>query len=276
MPTLYFNDWFSDFNKAFSSSNLPIYFFMVSKANSEKLLKVPPLLKLEVETPNLRTIDTPENRLNDWTLNVKGSIDRNYTTALYDAADRAEKFDLYLSQFEQKISLRENYLSYIRQLEQRGKKSQSSLVEGLGDSSFTVREKSQQFVNDHNSLVDRDSGKAHEQYLLKYNDYLKGNLDFSENITIDGVDLSGHTHNQEDGSGLIDGRYVQETSIRTDLASRDSEDRPQALTLVDISVDGVEASAKFFWLSKNNSTLNEIQISRLESIDFTDPGQEEP
>ena len=237
---------------------------------------IAPLAQLENEIPNLKTVGQDGNRLNDWTLNVKTSIDRNYATALYDVVDRAQKFSIHLSDFEEKVSLRENYLSYIRQLEQKGKKSPSTLVEGLGESNFALKEKSQQFVNDHNSLGELEDGQAHEQYLMKYNDYLRGNLSFSEFATIDNVDLSLHSHDGQDGSALIDGKSIKENSITTDLIDQEYKDKPQGLSLIDFSGNQTGVSAKFFWLTENNNTINEVQLSKLQDIDFVDPGQEEP
>lgn len=237
---------------------------------------IAPLTQLENEIPNLRTLGQDGNRLNDWTINVTAAIDRNFATALYDVVDRAEKFSVHLSNFEEKVSLRENYLSYIRQLEQKGKKSQSTLVEGLGESNFSLKDNSQQFINNHNSLSDLDDGQAHQQYLMKYNDYLRGDLSFSEFATIDSVDLSHHTHDGEDGSKLIDGKSIEQNSITTDLIEYKYEDKPKNLSLINFSGSQTEVNAKFFWLTKNNNTINELQISKLQDIDFVDPGQEEP
>jgi hypothetical protein len=237
---------------------------------------ITPLSKLEKEIPNLKTVNQDGSRLNDWTLNVKASIDRNYSTALYDIVDRIDKFNKYLLKFEEKIGLRENYLSYIRQLAQKGKEAKSTLVEGVKDSSFILREKSQGFINDHNSLGDREDGKAHEQYLMKYNDYLRGNLSFADFSEVDGIDLSHHIHNGTDGSALIDGKNIQDGSITTSLIEQEYNDKPKGLSLIGISGSETEVSAKFFWLTQNKNTINEIQVSKLQSIAFIDPGQEEP
>lgn len=237
---------------------------------------VSPLTEVQVKTSNLRTSSPINENLAAWLQNVKESFDRNFLTALYDILDRTNKFDEYLSRLEQKISLRENYLSYIRQLSQKGKTPISSLLENAEKSNFSIKEQKDSLINDHSSISGRESNAAHEQYLLKYNDYLRGDLNFLEYIKIDGVDLSAHEHDGLDGSSLIDGSVFEDDSIGSNLISKEYKNKPVNLKLIQFSGDQMEIMAKLFWLTEDKNVVNEIQVSKINVLDFTDPGKEEP
>lgn len=93
------------------------------------------------------------------------------------------------------------------------------------------------FKASHAFLDDLDSPDAHPQYILKDGDTLTGNLNVGAGVKIDGVDISGHIHNGEDGSSKIDARDLVEGSLG--IASIDSNEQvftPKDLELLSSTV----------------------------------------
>lgn len=237
---------------------------------------IAPLVNLKAKTPNSYSQNENFTNLQLWSKDVDDALNRNVVTGLYDVSDRSYKMDEAISTLEEKISLRENYLGYIRQMQGIGISVNTALTLNSDSVNLVEKEKSNTIINDHNSLSGRTDKKSHEQYLLKSNDYLRGDLIVNDGVKIDGIDVSLHEHSGSDGSSLIDGKYIENNSLKTSLIKTEYEDKPINLKIIEFDSDQRSVGAKLFWLSKNQNVLNEIQVSKIKDTVFIDPGQEEP
>jgi len=255
-----------DYLKRFFKNSSDIFY--------KKIIK--PLMHLDVNTGDVRK-RTDGEELTAWKADVYQAVDRNMFIAFYDAIDRSEKFDEKLTSIEQKIGLRENYLSFNKQLSQISSISNSSLIENAEESNLKVKPATtESFGIAHNSIADRDLLDAHDQYLGKYDDFITGDILVDDGVSIDGIDISEHTHDGLSGGELISGSHINENSVSTSSIKSDSSNIPLSLKLLSFYGDSRQMQANLFWLTKDDKTLYETQISRIRDIDFVDPGQEVP
>jgi hypothetical protein len=255
-----------DYLKRFFKNSSDIFY--------KKIIK--PLMHLDVNTSDVRK-RTDGEELTAWKADVYQAVDRNMFVAFYDAIDRSEKFDEKLTSIEQKIGLRENYLSFNKQLSQISLVSNSSLIENAEESNLKIKPATtESFGIAHNSIADRDLLDAHSQYLGKYDDFITGNILVDDGVSIDGIDISEHTHDGLSGGELINGSHISNNSVSTSSIKSDSSNIPLSLKLLSFYGDSRQMQANLFWLTKDDKTLYETQISRIKDIDFVDPGQEVP
>jgi hypothetical protein len=255
-----------DYLKRFFKNSSDIFY--------KKIVK--PLMHLDVNTGDVRKkIDGEE--MAAWKADVYQAVDRNMFIAFYDAIDRSEKFNEKLTSIEEKIGLRENYLSFNKQLSRISSFSNSSLIENAKESNLKIKPATtSSFGITHNSVADRDLLDAHDQYLGKYDDFITGNILVDDGITIDGIDISEHTHDGLSGGELIIGSHIIDNSISTSSIKLNSSNVPLNLKLLSFYGDSRQMQANLFWLTKDDKTFYETQISRIKDIDFVDPGQEVP
>ncbi len=253
-----------DYLKRFFKNSSDIFY--------KKIIK--PLMHLDVNTIDVRK-RTDGEELTAWKADVYQAVDRNMFIAFYDAIDRSEKFDEKLTSIERKIGLRENYLSFNKQLSQISSVSNFSLIENAEESNLKIKPATtESFGVSHNSISDRDLVNAHEQYLGKYDDFITGNILVDDEITIDGIDISEHTHSGLSGGELISGSHINDNSVSTSSIKSHSSNIPLSLKLLSLYGDSREIQANLFWLTKDDKTLYEVQASKIKDIDFIDPGQE--
>jgi len=237
---------------------------------------VAPLVQLKNKSPNSYSPGSSLTDLGLWTKDVDDAFNRNVVTSLYDVSDRTYKLDQMIATLEEKISLRENYLGYIRQLQSSGVTPVTYLSKGDQTSALIQAEKNVALTSDHNSLSGRLDKKAHEQYLLKSNDYLSGDLLLDKSIKFGDIDISDHLHNDSDNSHKINGKDIEDSSITTDLISKNYDYKPSSLRVIDFNSYGNFLDAKLFWVNKNQDTINEVQVSKIEDAVFVEPQPEEP
>lgn len=236
---------------------------------------ISPLMKLTNSGETMSTLSAYGSDLSIVGQDTVDAVNRNVVTALHDALDRSVKFLDRLNKVEERIALRENYLGFNRQLSNIGSKIISSLVENKKESKLEIKPINESyFINDHNTLSDREQIYSHEQYLSKYDDIITGDIIFLDRIKIDGVDLSAHRHDGKDGSQKLDGSSIVNQSIISDLIATKYGDKPSNLKLLSYYGSNVDIAAKLFWLSKNENTIYEIQTSLIPDLEFVDPGQE--
>lgn len=235
-----------------------------------------PLLNLDVNIPEDLELMMNRTELAAFSGDTKNAINRNIMVSLYDAADRNEKFDTALSYIEERISARENYLSYIRQLEQKGGKAKTNLVEGVQEVNLVLRDSGgSSLVNDHNSLLDRDADDAHPQYLSRYGGILTGDIIAGEGFSIDGIEPSTHSHDGDDGSSMIDGRHISGGTLYSSSVSNKYFDKPSDLQVVGFKSGVFSLDCNLMWFTKNKTDLYEVNFTFIPDQIFVDPGQEE-
>lgn len=231
-----------------------------------------PLLNLDVNiTEELRTtMDRTE--LSALTTDTRNAINRNIVVSLYDAADRNEKFNTSLVYIEERISARENYLSYIRQLEEKGKKSPTNLVEFKEENNLSLKiQPTQSLFNSHNTLTSREADDAHPQYLLRSGDTLSGDLSFKDDTLLDGISPSKHVHSGGADGQKITGTSIVNHSLPSSSVGSVNVDKPIDLQILSIKPSQLDVECDLVWFVKNEVNIYEIDFALIPDKVFVDP-----
>lgn len=145
--------------------------------------------------------------------------DNNLKSALADQMIRNNNFETYMKSIISALKVRDQYLYDIEELSSLGSQTPSLIVIHKPTEYELNQEKNYEgtkesiFKASHNFLDDLDNPDAHSQYLLKDGGIITGNINVDEGVTIDGVDISLHTHNGQDGSQRIDARDLVEGTL---------------------------------------------------------------
>lgn len=206
------------------------------------------------------------------------AVNRSVAIGLYDALDRITKFNTLFGKLEQTISIRENYLSYVRQLEVVGVKADSKLTNGQDvDTSDTIlRTNNSGLRNGHSNVLDRDNDNAHPQYLSKNSGNITGPIDLLDGVTVDGIVPSTHSHSGSDGSAKLSGRTIGVGELgSTSVSSNEYIINPDNLKVLSYKgTAGDFLSAKTFWNASKAYPFHELDVQFIQTIDFVDPALE--
>lgn len=126
------------------------------------------------------------------------------------------------------------------------------------------------FKASHKYLDDVNDPNAHPQYLLKEGDELTGDISVKEGVLIDGVQISKHKHNGEDGSERIDATDLVEGSLEIASINKDETVvKPEALKFVAsktmLNASTALMDATFQWEGERDNSF-EIQIAPVEEF----------
>lgn len=135
-------------------------------------------------------------------------FDANMENALADCLKRNGMFFDLVVKIMTNMAQRDTYVRYIAQLSNKGKsvtfpfvKSDSIeqadviLESRVLDADRTLSASAASFYNPHSDLSDLEDDDAHPQYLLRSGgNSITGNIEVTDGIEIDGVDISEHTH----------------------------------------------------------------------------------
>jgi len=235
-----------------------------------------PLLNLDANIPEGLELVMNKTELAAFTGDTKNAVDRNIIVSLYDAADRNDKFNNSLVYIEERISARENYLSYIRQLEQKGRRAKIGLIEKAQESDLVLREFNEtSLVNDHSGLTDRYADDAHSQYLLKSGGLLSGDIFSDNDFLVDGIRPSKHSHTGVDGSRKISAKSILNKTLKSSKVLDQYSDKPSELQVVSFKSNSSNVDCDLIWFTKNKTNLYEVDFSFIPDQTFVDPGQEE-
>ena len=222
--------------------------------------------------PNGTSNEIFANSIND----ITTAANRNMTIGLYDTLERANDFNQLFIEIENRISLRENYNSYIRQLQPIGV-SYSKTVQNpqeISNIGLTAEVGTDSLTNSHNSLSGRIDPLAHPQSLLKNGDKVTGDINIISGFKIDKVSPSSHSHTGEDGSVKISGSAVFGNTITSRIVdSAEIIKAPHNLKVIDYTGDNRLQSAILFFHTEKKYPIYELDVKLIPTIEFVDPGQ---
>ena len=212
------------------------------------------------------------------------AMNANLAVLMSDQTKRNTAFETKFTQLEERIKARDNYIGYIKQLEDKGRKIKVAFTDAtveeeervaweemLADTSTTNK-----FKSDHALLHGVDDDDAHGQYLLKAGGTITGDIELAEltdedgnpiSITTDGMVPSTHTHTGQDGTQKIHGSNILGGINNDHIDTDDAPDRPTNLTVVSLTPKtappgGTTVDALVSWDGPENCTF-EFQIVRV-------------
>jgi hypothetical protein len=152
------------------------------------------------------------------------TIEGNFKSILTDLLERRNIMTKKIAALYQSILQRRKYVLYISQLAAKAI-SKNRIVtsefnqEYLTAAQYAVADRSsitESLKSSHSSLDDLGEDN-HPQYLLKTGGNISGDVSVDPNVTIDGVDLSTHSHTGYDGSTKIRSIDIDYSSVRDDF-----------------------------------------------------------
>lgn len=136
-------------------------------------------------------------------------INANFGMVLSDLIQRNQIIRSRVEKCLDLIQDKRKYSNYIYQLSFKGQDkknirktvTEDNYSEVYKNAHITYKDQSD-LISDHGSLHNLTENH-HPQYLLKDGGEISGNISVANNATIDGVSISGHSHNGNDGSKRI-------------------------------------------------------------------------
>lgn len=168
--------------------------------------KVANPLEFEVETTAfMKTAPI----LSEEVISVINAMRGNFGSILTDMIQRRNNISKKFNYLFSIIIQRKKYISYIDQLSSKGSSRpkvtidvKEDIFSKFFDEIIIDDSEKNSLLSDHGNL-DNLLENHHTQYLLRSGGLIEGNIDVAAGITIDGVDLSDHSHNGDDGSVRI-------------------------------------------------------------------------
>lgn len=205
--------------------------------------KVAAPLELDMLTTRM-TIDAP--MLSEEVVTAVNAFRGNFGSILTDMTQRRnniqEKFDILFSLNRQ----RKKYIDYIDQLSIKAISRPKVIVTVEKDIYSNVfnqiiidPSERETLFSTHGSL-DGLLEDHHPQYLLRSGGAIFGDIIVEDGITIDGVDLSSHSHTGEDGSVKIKSTDIDYDSVREETSILQTEEGNQ----FSVSIDSFESDTR--------------------------------
>ena len=182
-------------------------------------LNVSAPLELDIQTTNLKT-EAPV--LAEEIITAVNALKGNFGSILSDMVQRRSNLR---SKFDRLTSLnlqRKKYISYIDQLSAKASTRPRILIEVKEDKTSTIfdrviiDENRNQTLKSSHGLLDDLNENSHPQYLLRSGGSIFGNVEVTDKVTIDGVDLNLHAHTGQDGSMRIKSTDIDYETPRED------------------------------------------------------------
>jgi hypothetical protein len=156
------------------------------------------------------------------------TIEGNFKSILTDLLERRNIMIKKVDSLYQSIMERRKYVLYISQLASKAISknrivTSESNEEYISAAYYAVSDRSyitESLKSSHSSLDDLGED-SHPQYLLKTGGTISGDVLVEPNVTIDGIDLSTHSHTGHDGSTKIRSIDIDYNSVRDDYKNSD-------------------------------------------------------
>lgn len=177
-------------------------------------------LSLDFRTSNMVT-NMP--KLAEEAITAVLAIEGNFKSLLTDLLERRSIMVKKIEAIYQSILQRRKYVLYISQLSAKAL-SKNTIVTSEFDQKYVdvllyaVADRSAitENLKSSHSILDDLGEDSHPQYLLKSGGKITGNIEVDQDVTIDGIDLSSHSHNGYDGSSRIRSIDIDYSTIRED------------------------------------------------------------
>jgi hypothetical protein len=175
-------------------------------------------LSLDIRTTNMAST-LP--KLAEETITALLTIDGNFKSVLTDLLERRNLLIKKIDSLYQSVLSRRKYILYISQLASKAL-SKNKIVSDEFDPKYSdilkqiiIDRESQvvAFGSSHSAFSDllEDS---HPQYLMKSGGKITGNIEVEDGVSIDGVQISKHSHDGSDGTPRIKSIDIDYDSIR--------------------------------------------------------------
>ena len=184
---------------------------------------------------------TTESAKNLPTLNKEMFMASSFLTSNFKSIyiDMMERMSMIRDRSDAIFNLvreKKKYANYMSQLSIKGAPKQPVIRDAknkgypdLFRSIVVNTSRNDTFRSSHSELDDLDQD-SHPQYLLRNGGLITGNINVDDFITIDGVDISHHSHNGSDGSVKI-----KSSDIDWDTPRKDDEQLPENLVAIALS-----------------------------------------
>jgi hypothetical protein len=167
----------------------------------------------------------------------------NFTSIMADVVDRHHIVMGKTDALMQLIHEKRKYANYISQLSIKGLPKPNVLLNVTNDvyaqifsGAMISLTRKDTLKSDHQLLSGLDEND-HPQYLLRDGGQIIGDIQVAEGITIDGVDLSDHTHTGADGSRKISSLDIDYGLARSSDYAQDAAKKPVSVSVGQFNVD---------------------------------------
>lgn len=177
-----------------------------------------PLL-LDLQTTSFRSSSPTLAQEIDFASNV---INANFVSVQTDYFERHEAFSVKLDALFNLIIEKKKYSNYISQLANMAtskKKILKNVEEDVYSSLFKkvyIDNSPVMNLTSEHSLLDGLDKNDHPQYLLRSGGHIEGSVTVDDGVTIDGVDVSAHSHTGYDGTSRIKAFDIDYDSVRVE------------------------------------------------------------
>jgi hypothetical protein len=163
-------------------------------------------LQLDIQTTSLR-LDAPT--LSEEIITANHALKGSFGSVLSDMVQRRTNLQ---SKFDRLLSLniqRKKYINYIDQLSIKATERPKVIMSVTDDqyssifSRIYIDKSEKQTLKSTHEMLDGLDEDHHPQYLLKSGGLIFGDIIMKDGVTIDGVDISEHSHTGNDGSQKI-------------------------------------------------------------------------
>jgi len=194
--------------------------------------KVGSELSLDFRTTNMLA-NSP--RLAEEAITAVLAIEGNFKSLLTDLLERRNIMTKKIDTLYQSILQRRKYILYIAQLASKALSKNKIVTEVFDQKYIDIlrlvsfdREITTSRLSSSHSMLDDLGEDSHPQYLLKSGGTISGDISLDEGVTIDGVEISTHSHDGSDGTPRIKAIDIDYDSVRDDY------EQTQALNINDI------------------------------------------
>lgn len=200
-----------------------------------------PALKLKLNAVNkLSSYYNNNSQLSNSLGSSLDTLGMNIQVLITDQMRRNDSYKVNIGLALSLLADRDTYVSYIRQLQYRGKEydvkfsKNIEVSESEKESFKKIIDNSANrntFVSSHDALDGVDTG-VHPLHLLKDGDTIRGDLHLKAGVKIDGVVPSTHQHTGADGSARIHGSSIQPNSVSEEVVDvSQTPSQPESLSL---------------------------------------------
>lgn len=186
------------------------------------------------------------NILGDEIMTAQASLNSNLNGALTDQLRRNQLYEQRINSLFKLMQNRSAYTTYITQLSDKGSSLSNNFLPAdkitiYQDVKYIGETFSEQdpWQSEHSQLDGVELDDAHPQYILRDGGSLLSDLWVADNVKIDGVHVSGHSHKgvDVDGTPQISGEDIEPGTIYDGLMSTNySNDQPTGLQVANQAI----------------------------------------
>jgi len=214
----------------------------------EKYLEPALLFKTQVAVPlelNLQTSNffAKAPNLAEEIVTANNSLRGNFGSVLTDLLQRNNQLSVKFDRLLSMISQRRVYINYIDQISSKALNRKKIIIK-VNEDHFAqyitnIRndpDKSKSFKSMHAQLNDLETDD-HPQYLLRSSGTIIGDILVGDKVTIDGVDISEHSHNGFDGSKRIKSTDIDYETPRIEFINSGATLGDEENAAIEVTVD---------------------------------------